>query len=296
MRFGPGFGWLCLILGGIPALSAARPPDPAFYPLMQRLVADGHDSAFVAELFQDERTQFIPRLVELNLRPREVKATYDGFLTSRQVAEGRRFLKEHRADLEAALQGTGVPPEYAVALLKIESDLGRRPGNNPIFTSFATITLLADSLHWVAQYDTSGGRDLERMQQRAQRRSRWAYKEMNLFLEVCRKEGWHPLEVNGSWAGAFGWAQFLPSSHLRCARDGDGDGRVDPFSLKDAAASLSHYLKEAGWKQSRASRKRALMQYNPSEAYAECILEYARRLQQSAGADDDPPEAIEAAG
>jgi membrane-bound lytic murein transglycosylase B len=210
------------------------------------------------------------------------------------VADGRRFLEEQREEIKAALGNTGVPPEISVAMLKVESDLGRRPGDHPIFASFATITLLGDSLQWVAQYDTSNGRDLERLQQRAVRRSNWAYKELNLFLQVCERERWHPLEINGSWAGAFGWAQFLPSSYLRCARDGDGDAIIDPFSLKDAVASLAFYLQEAGWSQSRKSQKRALMQYNPSEAYADCIIEYARRLKISS-----PPageKAVEAAG
>jgi len=254
--------------------------EPAYQPLETRLIADGFDSTRMAGLFQDDRVRFIPALVELNLVSKEFPDFYRGFLTADQIEEGTKFLRQWQPQIEAGLAGTQVPPVMAVAILKIESDLGRRPGRYSVFNTLASITLLKDSLQWAAQFDTSGGADLERLQRRAARRSDWAYGELVQYLRLCERENWDPLEVKGSWAGAFGWAQFLPSSYLRCARDGDGDGKVDPYALQDAVASIAAYLHEAGWRSSPSSQRRALMLYNPSSAYVDCVLGYARKLKQ----------------
>jgi len=266
---------------------AGKAAEPAYGQLENRLIAEGFDSVRVSALFQDERVRFIPALVELNLVSKEFPDYYRGFLTESQVEDGARFLNQWRQQIEAGLGGAQVPPAVVVAILKVESNLGRKSGRYPIFNTLALITLLKDSLHWVAQFDTSDGADLERLEKRAVRRSHWAYNELVQYLRLCDREHWDPLEVKGSWAGAFGWAQFLPSSYLRCARDGDGDGRVDPYALQDAVASIAAYLDEAGWLSSVASHRRALMLYNPSSAYVDCILEYARKLSQKIGGNTE---------
>jgi membrane-bound lytic murein transglycosylase B len=260
---------------------SARAAEPAFDRLAQRLMLDGGDSLYLASLFGDERVSFIPTLVKFNLAPREVSDAYRHFLTEEQVKDGAKFLNRWRPLIQQGLQGTQVSPAMAVAILKVESDLGRKSGKYSTFNSLATMTLLEDSLHWVAKYDTSGGADLERLNRRAVRRAGWAYAELKHYLNLCRIQGWDPLELRGSWAGAFGWAQFVPSSYLRCARDGDGDGRVDPFSLRDALASMACYLDEAGWRFDPTTHRRALLLYNSSDAYVDCILEYADRLAQT---------------
>ncbi|HEX7344980.1 MAG TPA: lytic murein transglycosylase [bacterium] len=264
---------------------AGQAADPTYGQLESRLIAEGFDSVRVSTLFQDERVRFIPALVELNLVSKEFPDYYRGFLAESQVEDGAQFLSEWRQQIETGLGRTKVPPAAVVAILKVESDLGRKSGRYPIFNTLASITLLKDSLHWVAQFDTSGGADLERLEKRAVRRSQWAYNELVQYLKLCDRENWDPLEVKGSWAGAIGWAQFIPSSYLRCARDGDGDGRVDPYALQDAVASIAAYLDEAGWLPSAASHRRALMLYNPSSAYVDCILEYARKLSQKMGSN-----------
>jgi membrane-bound lytic murein transglycosylase B len=261
-------------------------------PLMDRLIRDGMDSTRMAAIFQDERLQFLPHLIPLNAIEREVPDVYSKFLKSSQVRDGYDYLRENRDLICSTLTGTGISPYVAVAILKIESDLGRKPGKNAIFSSLATITMMADSLQWLADYDTSGGANLEAMEKRALRRSNWAYKELRYFLEVCDREGWDPLDIKGSWAGAFGWAQFLPSSFLRSARDGDGDGKVNPFTLPDALASIACFLKDAGWRSTPKSQRRALMQYNPSTAYVDCVLEYARKLKSMEGKPSMPAEEV----
>jgi membrane-bound lytic murein transglycosylase B len=274
------------------ATAICKEPDAAFQKLMQRLIRDGLDSTRIQMYFEDERLEFLPDLIRLNLVQRETPDIYSKFLTRNEIQDGYYFLQMHRDEIVRSSKNSTIPPEYFVAILKIETNLGRNSGKYPILSSFVTIALLADSLHWVERYDTSAGRDLERLQRRAVRRAEWAYKEMKDFLTVCERAEWDPFSVRGSWAGAFGWAQFLPSSYLRFAADGDGDGKIDPYSLIDAVAGIQQYLYAAGWGRSDSSKRKALLQYNPSSAYADCVLEYARRLQALQKAQAKP-ETIE---
>ncbi len=252
--------------------------DPAFEELIERLISDHRDSSRIVELFQDDNVRLIRELVPLNMIPKEDPDAYSGFLEKEQIEEGLRFLRSHNGELGNILEGTGIPVEITVAILKVESDLGRRTGDHPVFTTFATIASMNDPKYWTPIADTSATLDRNALRNRARKRSQWAYKELVSLLELCERQDWNPLEIKGSWAGAFGWAQFLPSSYAYCARDGDGDQIVDPNNLYDAVASIACYLKKARWGNSLASKRKALHRYNPSHAYVDCILDYAQQL------------------
>jgi membrane-bound lytic murein transglycosylase B len=86
--------------------------------------------------------------------------------------------------------------------------------------------------------------------------------------------------LKGSWAGAFGLSQFLPSSFLRLALDGNGDGNIDLFSLPDAAHSVGNYLKGHGWTSSPEAQHKAVFGYNNSTKYVEAVLTLAELTQK----------------
>lgn len=264
----------------LPLQPRAKTFDPNFESLVDRLIGDGQDSVRIIQIFQDERVTFIDALVPLNLNVKENLDAYRGFLNRNEIVDGLRFLQFWRKEFGLILEGTNIPPEIVVAILKVESNLGRRPGEYPVIAAFATISSLDHPRHWTHMSDGGKIPDGRTLRARAQKRSAWAYRELNDLLTVCDLQGWDPLELRGSWAGAFGWAQFLPSSYLRCARDGDGDQWVDPNNLLDAVASLVCYLTEAGWGRSARSQHRALLRYNPSSVYADCVLNYAQELKK----------------
>ena len=252
--------------------------DPAFGELIEKLLSDNQDSSRIVELFQNEEVRFIDELVPLNMIARENPDIYSGFLNKEQIEEGFRFLRSWNGEFENILEGTGIQVEIAVAILKVESDLGRRTGDHMVFSTFATIASMNDPQYWKQIADTSTTLDANSLHNRARKRSKWAYRELVSLLDLCEREGWNPLTIKGSWAGAFGWAQFLPSSYAHCARDGDGDQTVDLDNPYDAVASIACYLRKARWGESAASRRKALHRYNPSEAYVDCILDYAQQL------------------
>ncbi len=252
--------------------------DPAFEPIVTRLINDGQDSTFILQLFQDEQVKFIEKLVPLNMIPGENQEAYDGFLDRDQVEDGYYFMDTNRNELQNILQGSNIPIEVVIAILKVESNFGRRSGDVSVFAAFATIGSMNDPCYWKHLINTSDALEMKPLKKRAKKRSEWAYQELKSFIKLCEMQGWDPLKVKGSWAGAFGLAQFLPSSYLHYGRDGDGDHKINPDELQDAVASLVYYLKKARWGDSYKSQRKALLRYNPSSAYADCILEYAQKL------------------
>ena len=89
-------------------------------------------------------------------------------------------------------------------------------------------------------------------------------------------------QVKGSWAGAFGICQFIPSSCLNYAVDGNGDGLIDLYDFRDAAASVSNYLKVHGWRTGldRKAQEKVVWSYNHSTLYCQTVVELARRLHE----------------
>jgi len=102
--------------------------------------------------------------------------------------------------------------------------------------------------------------------------------ELVSFVLLCLRDGLDPLGILGSWAGAFGWVQFMPSSYLDCAVDYDGDGQKNLFVMADAVASSANFLKCRGWKAGDfAKQEKALTAYNGKD-YAKATLAYADAL------------------
>lgn len=111
------------------------------------------------------------------------------------------------------------------------------------------------------------------------RRSEWARKELAELLTFCREQNRDPFSIRGSWAGAFGIPQFIPSSYVRFAVDGNSDGRIDLFSMSDAVASVASYLRSHGWEKGKPEQNRqAVYAYNRCDSYVKAVFAYAKAL------------------
>jgi membrane-bound lytic murein transglycosylase B len=246
----------------------AETPPIAYVDLKYRLVRQGLDKDFVFRAFGDERNQFLPDVVrKIAYLPKERPEIYQKFLRPEVVAQGRRYLAEHRAVLNRAQAGYGVTPEVIVAILTVESGLGNITGRYPVFNVFASLAVM-DTGEVIRELDLNPvSRD------RLRKKAAWARQELQTFLSYCQSRGLDPFAFNGSWAGAMGFCQFLPSSLKSCGADGDGDGRVDLFSHADAIFSIACYLKKSGFNPgNQASWRRAVFSYNHSDAYVEAVL------------------------
>jgi len=148
----------------------------------------------------------------------------DKFLTPELISAGSRFWTAHAADLARAQEEFGVPAEVILGVLGVETFFGRNTG------SFRAI----DALATIAFY--------------GERRQDYFRDELKELLLLARDTGIDPLSIKGSYAGAVGLPQFMPSSYRRYAVDYDGDGAIDLMgSPADAIGSIASYLKTFGW-------------------------------------------------
>lgn len=172
--------------------------------------------------------EFQPAIVEAMGRPAEkAKLWYEYrpiFLTERRIQEGVEFWTAHRQALDQASVHSGVAPEYLAAILGVETFYGRRTGTYRVLDALVTLSF---------EYPP---------------RSKFFRDELEQFLLLTRDGRLDAKSVKGSYAGAMGVPQFMPSNYRRYAIDADANGRIDLWSdWPDVCASVGNYLKEHGW-------------------------------------------------
>ncbi len=187
--------------------------------------AEGISEATLARALDDVR--YRPRVIELDRsQPEFVRPIWqylDSAVSSARVSEGRAKLAEHRETARRMEQRYGVPAEVVVAIWGLESNYG---GN---FGDFSTLEALATLAFEGRRRDFARG-------------------ELMAALRILDAGDIAPERMIGSWAGAMGHTQFMPSSFESYAIDGDGDGRRDIWgSIPDVMASTANYLARAGW-------------------------------------------------
>ncbi|MDX1482587.1 MAG: lytic murein transglycosylase [Woeseiaceae bacterium] len=193
--------------------------------LQTRAVQEGIDSAVVENVLG--RVERVERVIELDRNQPEFMRTfadyYDRRVTDERVARGRELLEEHRALLDDLQRRYGVPPHYLLSFWGLETNFGSYFGK--IRTPDALATLACDP-----------------------RRGEFFAGELMSALRIVDAGDIDADRMLGSWAGAMGHMQFLPSVFLRYAVDGDGDGRRDLWgSIPDAMASAANFLRGLGW-------------------------------------------------
>nr|MBV6628737.1 lytic murein transglycosylase [Oceanococcus sp. HetDA_MAG_MS8] len=171
--------------------------------------------------------QWQSRVIELDRRQPEFSLSFgryfDRAVSAERVRMGQEKLAEQRSLLKELTREYGVPGRYLVAFWGMETNYGGYMGNTPSLDALATLAC-----------DT--------------RRSGFFREELLNALKVLHVHGLDPAELRGSWAGALGQVQFMPSNYVRYGRDGDSDGRVDLFSsTADALTSAAHFLSQLGW-------------------------------------------------
>ena len=219
---------LTLIALGLPARAdkmAQRDDVKAFIGEMQ--ARHGLDADVLTGLFS--RTQPIAAVIKAIKPPenpavRSWRAYRHRFVEPKRIAAGRRFMRLHAAELASAEKRFGVPAEIIAAIIGIETLYGKQLGR---FGTFAALSTLA--------FDYPPRAELFR-------------RELEELLLLAREEDRSPLSYTGSYAGALGLPQFLPSSLRRFAVDFDGDGRIDlAANPPDAIGSVANFLAGHGW-------------------------------------------------
>jgi len=248
--------WGC-VTSGAAWPSADNPSEIPSLPasLIERLHEQDFSDYTIQQIFSDPRIKLYPQIVEKRDRGPTCFNGEFGLFGKKSVARGRRVLSDNYGFFKKLEGLYGVEKETIVAIFRVETNLGTYNGTYSVFNSFFTMATLPN------------------------RRSEWAEEELVQLLVICRNEGKDPLSIKGSWAGAFGLCQFVPSSFLTYAVNGDGDGVVDLFNFFDAMASIANYLKQNGWQSnSLALKKKAIFAYNHCDNYVKAVLAYAKAM------------------
>ncbi len=264
--------------------AAPSPSISPFEPAMELLVRDGFDKDEIQRIFTDQRAEPALESVSLFFVHSEARLDYDQFTTDDSVAKARAYIDAYREDLERAEKEYGVDKNVIAAILLVETRLGKYTGKSPILNTLATMVSLSDPIRRETLFEhiSSNPRRLPRdkFEKKADRKSRWAYDQLKAFVKYTRRENIDPFTVQGSYAGAFGIAQFMPTSIMAYAVDGDGDGRINLFTHADSIASAANYLKQFGWTPgvSRKKAEKAVHAYNRSSYYVNAILTIRDKL------------------
>jgi len=141
-----------------------------------------------------------------------------------RVQKGVEYMRKHRTIFHKVYRRYGVPPEYVTAIIGIESYYGYNRGKFPVFDILTTLGFEPN------------------------RRSKYFRYELKNFLLLSRSERFNPKKVKGSYAGAIGLGQFMPSSYKAFAVDFNGDGRRSMQNPSDAIAGIANYFKKNGWR------------------------------------------------
>lgn len=281
-------------------------PHPAWAdwsPLIDRLVRDGGDAKAIADLFARPEARFDPgpmsyKMEELirqqsrKITPEQqarIKAMYDRFLNPDLIERAAAFAGENQAALNTVRIRYCVPQEIVVAIMLVETELGRKTGTRMAFNTLASMALAADldmiRPHLAGDLLTASNEEYARRQCRE--KSDWAYRELRSLIRYAQENRIDPLKIPGSVYGAIGLCQFMPSNVSPYGVDADGDGRIDLFTTQDALHSVGKYLHSHGWKcnLNRRGRYRIIMAYNRSPIYANTVLDIAEKLRNRTGVE-----------
>ncbi|TNF60201.1 MAG: lytic murein transglycosylase [Burkholderiales bacterium] len=219
------FGASALVFS-LPALAQS---DPEFARCLSQLRGPALQAGVRAETFDRHTRDLVPDMSvieRLNFQPEFRLPIWDylaGLVDQERVDEGRAQLQRHAQVLQKVQERYGVDPATVVAVWGVESNFGQSFGRYPLVQALGTL-----SCHG--------------------RRQGFFRGEFYATLRILQAGHIAPERLTGSWAGAFGHTQFMPSTFERLAEDFDGDGKADLMdSVPDALASTAHFLQKAGW-------------------------------------------------
>lgn len=191
---------------------------------VKQATEEGIDADFMQKILP--QIQLLPSVVQSDRKQPEFHATFwdymDKRITENKIIQGKKQYEKYKPILHKAAQKYGIPPHYILAFWGLETNFGTYMGNVDTLSALATLV-----------YD--------------KRRRTFFTKQLITFIKIMQKNQLD--NVKGSWAGAFGHFQFMPTTFAAYAVDGDNDGRIDlVHSVPDAVESAAHYLSTIGWK------------------------------------------------
>lgn len=219
------------------------------------------------------KAQRVDPVLEAIAKPAERVRSWDDYrallITERRITEGVEFWRKNRRTLERAEKKYGVAPEYVVAIIGVETFYGRNTGSWRVVDALTTLAF---------DYPPRAG---------------FFRSELENYLLMVREAGWDVFSVRGSYAGAIGIPQFMPSSARRYAVDFDRNGHIDlQKSRPDAIGSVANFLQQHGWQRDADVAVQARVAGDAWREFVSGRFEPKHSLTElrSAGVEFDSPE------
>jgi membrane-bound lytic murein transglycosylase B len=263
-----------------------------YQPIKEYLTSRGLPGSFLDTLFSDRRIEFYPDILFDKQKMPSFKTSRPGNNVSKfHKYNLHQFTSEYSEYFEKAWEKYRVDKESICAVLYVETRFGRNTGNYSTLNVLISLAMadqefaLEDIEEYVEQnYHYMPHRKRNYIKQYylnyARRKAERARRELAILLRLYRQNKVDAKNLAGSYAGAFGYPQFLPSSYEKYAVDGDNNGTVDLFTFPDAILSVGNFLKNHGWSHHLYAQKQALRRYNNSERYVADVLNIARYFDQ----------------
>jgi len=254
-----------------------------FESLQKRLIEDGLDKDRISNLYKRPEVYFETKGVSRFLVHREASLNYNQFASKKSIRNALKYMEQHQKILESTEKTYGVDKEIVTAIILVETRLGMLIGGQSVLNTLSTMAALADpdvrDMFW-GKVSKSTQLTREQFEKWVKRKSSWAYKELKAFLNYTAKENMDPAAVSGSYSGAMGIAQFMPTNILAFAKDGDNNESINIFNHSDAIASIANFLKHYGWYPGIDGKKayKVIYQYNHSRQYVDMILKVSALL------------------
>ena len=253
-------------------------------PLIDHLERFGFDRGRIEKVFYDQRLRKMDRVIAFNAMNPDSERIYSQFTTSYAIHIARKFRRRHFTELKEIERVYGVPNEIVTAILLVETRFGGVKLPYRVLEVFTTLAVEAHPEAVERHFQLLKVRhpeiEKEWLAGRLMKKADFALTELVAVLSMYQENPDRLYHLRGSYAGAMGIPQFLPSSYLSWAVDGNGDERVDLDNLSDAMASVGNYLRSHGWTPEASLREkwRAVWEYNHSDNYVRTMFEIAFRL------------------
>ena len=237
----------------------AGPQDSVLSAIKSDALKKGIPESFLNETFSHSGIEIHNKILDRFAKPYEKKSWTDYrklFVTDSRIQKGSDFYAQHKNNLNAVASQISMDPFLILSIVGVESNYGRHRGQFTVFNALYT--------------------QIAKMP----RRKKWATKEMIAYLEYCYADSIPPHSIKGSYAGAFGYGQFIPSSFNAFAADGNGDGVRQPYAWADVFASVGNYLVKNGYPVSKQVYK-SVYTYNRADNYVKAVLELRDKLKKN---------------
>lgn len=271
-----------------------------FLEITNTLKSKGLEQEFTNLLLEHPTTVYDPKYIKMNVTnffTSSGKSNYSVHYNKTGVDKTTTFIKENLAVLNEAERKYAVGKEYIASILWVETRQGSYTGDNNIISVFLTTATsnlpqtVNENKKAIVSYfaenqdkvDTSKDINyyLDKYEQRANKKANWAIGELLALQSIYKQGGTDIFKLRGSYAGAFGWSQFLPSSYISWAVDGNSDGVKDLFNKVDAIYSVANYLKSNGFDGTSSGIKKSIFHYNNSNDYVNAVITLANKVKDS---------------